>query len=330
MTPERSIVILLVALTAVLAFGQSFGRNSADRVRLSDVQTLTLHKDQMTTGRRSRPVQQLSCVGGTGCKVFNPAVVQCYNRGSDGVDVQWECKADMDKSLRFGQIEIICEGYDSPDDPFILKGSCGLEYSLEYTDEGNRHDYGNYHDQHTYKKTPSDKVPAFVGWIIVAGIAWFVWTIYKNCVRQNQYCRTNSDRPEGPDTRGFGTGTSGGSARHDPPPPYSSFDSSFYPGDTCGGTRTQLPPRAAGDAAQGPGFWSGLAAGGGLGYLFGRRNTGYTGGSMFGGGGYSRGPPYNQGYSSGSSWGNASSSSLFGGSSGGTRSASGFGGTRRR
>ena len=38
--------------------------------------------------------------------------------------------------FRFGNIEVVCEGYDYPDDPFILKGSCGLEYTLDYTMEG--------------------------------------------------------------------------------------------------------------------------------------------------------------------------------------------------
>jgi hypothetical protein len=33
-------------------------------------------------------------------------------------------------------VEVVCEGYDYPDDPFILKGSCGLEYTLDYTMEG--------------------------------------------------------------------------------------------------------------------------------------------------------------------------------------------------
>ena len=32
---------------------------------------------------------QLQCVGGSaGCNTYVPQVVQCYNRGSDGVDVQ--------------------------------------------------------------------------------------------------------------------------------------------------------------------------------------------------------------------------------------------------
>ena len=53
-------------------------------------------------------------------------VVQCYNRGWDGNDIQWECKTDMDNAYRFGQISVSCEGYSYPDDPYILKGSCGV------------------------------------------------------------------------------------------------------------------------------------------------------------------------------------------------------------
>jgi len=34
-------------------------------------------------------VMQLKCTGGTaGCSAFIPQVVQCYNRGTDGVEVQ--------------------------------------------------------------------------------------------------------------------------------------------------------------------------------------------------------------------------------------------------
>ena len=64
--------------------------------------------------------------------------MQCYNRGFDGVDVQWECKSDMDNDFRFGRVDVVCEGYDYPDDPYITRGSCGLEYTLDYTKEGER------------------------------------------------------------------------------------------------------------------------------------------------------------------------------------------------
>lgn len=51
---------------------------------------------------------------------------------------QWECKTDMDNAYRFGGIEVSCEGYSHPADSHILRGSCGLEYTLELTEEGRR------------------------------------------------------------------------------------------------------------------------------------------------------------------------------------------------
>lgn len=56
---------------------------------------------------------------------------------------QWECKTDMDTAYRFGRIEVSCEGYSHPADAFILKGSCGLEYTLELTTEGQRTKQGS-------------------------------------------------------------------------------------------------------------------------------------------------------------------------------------------
>lgn len=63
--------------------------HTAGSVLLRDVQVLTLYKDRYTAARRSSPVPQLQCVGGSaGCQAFIPEVVQCLNKGWDGVDVQ--------------------------------------------------------------------------------------------------------------------------------------------------------------------------------------------------------------------------------------------------
>ena len=32
----------------------------------------------------------------------------------------------MDAAYRFGRIQVSCEGYDYPEDPYVLKGSCGV------------------------------------------------------------------------------------------------------------------------------------------------------------------------------------------------------------
>lgn len=49
----------------------------------------------------------------------------------------------MDNWYRFGKVEVSCEGYNNPDDPYILRGSCGLEYTLELTAEG-RQNQGSF------------------------------------------------------------------------------------------------------------------------------------------------------------------------------------------
>ncbi|KAF9971143.1 Store-operated calcium entry-associated regulatory factor [Actinomortierella ambigua] len=113
-----------------------------NRVLLKDVKTLTLRQGKQTMYRRTYAVPQLKCVGGNAKNSgFRPDVVQCTNVGSDGVDIQWECKAELPKDIRFGEVEVFCEGYDYPEDPYITKGSCGLEYTLKYT--GYRED-GSY------------------------------------------------------------------------------------------------------------------------------------------------------------------------------------------
>ena len=52
------------------------------------MKTLTLQKGQRTQARRVSSIPQLKCVGGSAKCAYEPDVVQCYNRGSNGVDVQ--------------------------------------------------------------------------------------------------------------------------------------------------------------------------------------------------------------------------------------------------
>ena len=103
----------------------------------------------------------IQCRGGTaGCGAFVPEVVQCYNRGSDGLDVQWECKTDMDNKYRFGKISVSCEGYDYPDDPYILAGSCGLDYTIDRV--GNSGNFGNSNPYSSYQAPKSTSTGTFI------------------------------------------------------------------------------------------------------------------------------------------------------------------------
>ncbi|ODM98944.1 Store-operated calcium entry-associated regulatory factor [Orchesella cincta] len=324
--------VLLLALCVAQLSGTGFAWGGNDKVKLNDVQVLTLYTGAMTTGRRSSPVPQLRCVGGSANGAFVPQTVQCYNKGSDGYDVQWECKTDMDNAYKFGKISVTCEGYDYPDDPYVLKGSCGLEYTLDYTGSGNAQhsqqhggssDYGWNSNVYPKAQKQGDFVTNLACGAVVVVI---VYAIYKTCITPNEQTRqrsnTNDDYPRRP---GPGTGSSS------PPPPgfrsdYGTGNDGGYAsgGDSCH-ANSQGSSSGSGMGRNAGGFWTGAAAGGLLGYMFGNRNNNATYQ-----GAYYR-PSTSRGWGGGSSWGGGSGSwgSSSSGSSG-SRSASGFGGTSRR
>ncbi|KAG0229732.1 Autophagy protein 22 [Actinomortierella wolfii] len=281
------------------AFGSS-SSNRNNKVLLKDVKTLTLRQGKQTTFRRTYAVPQLKCVGGNAkSSGFRPDVVQCTNMGSDGVDIQWECKADLPDNMRFGEIEVFCEGYDYPEDPYVLKGSCGLEYTLQYTGYSG----GGSHWESGYE--PFD-----------AWRANIVISIICSCINQSSRPRDDPPPPYHPtDPRSGGGGPGFGGGGAPPPGYYKSTDTS----SSEGGFR--------------PGFWSGVGLGGAAAYLAAsaanrererERQREYDYFARSGGAGPSTGG-YG-GYRSSGMPSRTSSSS----SSSGTRTATGFGGTRRR
>ncbi|XP_056587683.1 store-operated calcium entry-associated regulatory factor [Triplophysa dalaica] len=317
-----------------------------DAVLLRDVQVLTLHKGRFTTARRSSPVPQLQCVDGSaGCGAFVIEVVQCYNRGWDGIDIQWECKADMDNWYRFGRVEVSCEGYSSPNDEYVLKGSCGLEYTLERTAEGKQqhgHDSrgssgfsgfassffqgsSNHKQQQRghhqpYDNSQNSQSGEGVGGLIVVGILLLLaYGVYKMFLcsptqgRQGYYGNDPQDFG-GPSDTSHGTG---------PPPP--GFKPDYYADQSSSGpgygfsdeytkpqgswTGSNFGRRSGygGTGGGGGGFWTGMGAGSLLGYMFGNQRSQ---------------PPMGSSHSYRPSPAPKTSS--------GTRTASGFGGTKRR
>ena len=66
----------------------SLGGNQPKSVLLEDVRTLTLQRGQRTQAKRVSSIPQLKCIGGSAQGAYEPDTVQCYNRGSNGVDIQ--------------------------------------------------------------------------------------------------------------------------------------------------------------------------------------------------------------------------------------------------
>ncbi|XP_055061831.1 store-operated calcium entry-associated regulatory factor [Misgurnus anguillicaudatus] len=325
--------------------------DGTDAVLLRDVQVLTLYRGRYTTARRSSPVLQLQCIGGSaGCGSFVMDVVQCYNKGWDGIDVQWECKSDMDNWYRFGRVEVSCEGYTSPNDPYVLKGSCGLEYTLELTAEGKQQqgrdsqgssgfsgffqgfsDHKPHQSGGQYKQSDGDGVS---GIIVLGFFLLLAYGVYKMFLCSPTQGHQGFPRD---DSQGFG-GAWDNSHGAGPPPP--GFKPDFYTDQTSSGpvpgpgpapgpgygfsdeyTRPQTDSwtgfnggrRTGGGGGGGGGFWPGMGAGSILGYLFGnQRRQPHMGPS------YTTGPSY------------TSRPSPKPKTSSGTRTASGFGGTKKR
>jgi len=278
-------------LVYILALALAKG---ADKILLSDLKVLALSEGKYTNGRRSSPVPQLTCRGQ--CSDWKPSSVLCKNMGTDGHDAQWECTSDMPEGYRFGTIDVSCEGYNYPDDAYVLVGSCGLTYELKGP-SGRRHatydspyrEAGSYSSSDATHSLRSFGFGTVLVWVVLGFIAYLV---YKACTKRG-----------GPGFFGGGSwggnpGYPGGGARG-APPPYS---------DSC-----NPPP-----AQQRPGFWSGMMGGGALGYMLGSRNNNAGNAQRFGGGQQQRAGGFST----------SSSRSPSHSSGGGARTA--YGGTSRR
>lgn len=252
-----NVLIVFYTVLLVLIFGDCVD----ERVLLRDVSTITLKEGQYTTGRRVAPVPQLKCVGGGACYKYQPRFVQCVKQGYDGSDYQWKCTADMPRQYKFGMVTVTCEGYNYPDDPYILKGSCGLEYELEYAESAR--EVGR-------SKT---KWPSLFFWprwltseniVNVIVVLFIIYVIYSMLSSSGSPGRTTprygwfgGGFDGGP---GFGGGYPGAHPRPSAPPSYE---------DTMGFKSAYSTP----SSSSGPGFWTGAGLGALGGYLFGRNTN---------------------------------------------------------
>jgi hypothetical protein len=221
------------------------------KVKLKDVDVLTLYQGKMTNGRRSSPIPQLQCRGGSaGCSAFIPDVVQCYNRGSDGLETQWECKTEMPMEYKFGKVQVSCEGYDYPDDPYILAGSCGLEYTIDRTgvnqDKSKSNKGSNSYSSNGWNngKSYQDEDSSSFGLLVFICIVGFI--LFKALISpdRNNEQQEHQQQAYNPDF----IPPAGSNA---PPPPYSA------------GNNTQPPPYTSGrrnTSTNGNGAWANAAS----------------------------------------------------------------------
>ncbi|KDQ59196.1 hypothetical protein JAAARDRAFT_175961 [Jaapia argillacea MUCL 33604] len=237
------------------------------RIALTSIPALTFYKGSLTESRRTSPIAQLKCIGAP-CKLYTPEVVRCVNLGGSGTEVDWKCEADLPETLRFGRVEVSCEGYSKPGDPYVLKGSCGLEYRLVEIPRALR-------NEDTFTKSPitnwfsKDNIGATIFTILWTSCLLFIlYHFLKSLFSGPSTGTTGTPRPPRPpgSTPGhFGWShddSQGGYGARDPPPPYTKSSYQSSPASSQPGWSNWQP-----------GFWSGAALGGLAASMWGRSNN---------------------------------------------------------
>ncbi|KAF2738550.1 hypothetical protein EJ04DRAFT_509439 [Polyplosphaeria fusca] len=291
---------------------------SGQKIKLSDVQSLTLRKDRETSHRRVSAIPQLQCIGGSAKGLYDVDVMRCKNSGSDynEEDIQWTCTASLPEEFKLGSTDVICEGYDSPDDPYVLKGSCGVEYRLVLTEKGHQK-FGHKKpwfgdDDGDHSETKGAKLVTFVFWCIFVGVAlWIAYNAFRGWA-QNANLGGGNRPGWGGGGGGGGWGGWGGNDNDDPPPPYDYRPSS-----------NPKPSYGTSNQTWRPGFWTGTMGGAAAGYAAGRyagnnSSTGGWGGNRGGNSGWNNGEGSSRSSSGSSSYSNT------------RHESTGFGSTSRR
>ncbi|KAI8962445.1 DUF1183-domain-containing protein [Daldinia sp. FL1419] len=239
--------------------GAAAAAKPKNAILLSDVQTLTLRGGgAQTAHRRLSAIPQLRCVSSPAvCRLHEIDVMRCTNQGAgyDLEDIQWSCTAALPPELKLGSTDVICEGYSSPDDPYVLKGSCGVEYRLLLTESGE----AKFPGIHKEQKSTSEKIGGALFGVIFAIVLMII--IYSGCIN----ARNNANAPRGPRNNRWGWGGGGGG-----------FDPWFGGGGGGGWDDSSSRPKfsyTTGNQGWRPGFWSGAATGAAAGYAAGSRRS---------------------------------------------------------
>jgi len=175
--------MLAVMLSTTLAIADP----PKDRVLLSSVQTLTLYANRRTTGRRLLPVSQMACSSNKRhCQLAAASMMRCRKDGHsyDPDSIQWLCDAIIADGFELGFVSIGCEGYDTADDAWVLRGSCGAKYEVMPTKEG-RDRYGD-----------GEGISGFSLWVITLVVLAFVALFcVVSCVSEPKEKQTTNGYP---------------------------------------------------------------------------------------------------------------------------------------
>lgn len=154
---------------------------SRDTIAIDKIKSLTLHRDEYTTGMRGKaPILQLQCAGGY-CNEL-PSLVQCKNTGpNDRGEIQWSCKGEVTSGFSLGRTDVSCISCGETSDgiPLVLKGSCGVSVEVlkDSKTSYQNDDYSpppprNYRNKYTHHNSQESSLG--LGWIFLIIVIIFI------------------------------------------------------------------------------------------------------------------------------------------------------------
>uniref|UniRef100_A0A7S1KQ91 Store-operated calcium entry-associated regulatory factor n=1 Tax=Percolomonas cosmopolitus TaxID=63605 RepID=A0A7S1KQ91_9EUKA len=130
---------LFLLLVLLLSLGVTITRqDNAKRILESDITDLELSASRRAKCQRACPAPpQIQCNPNFGetCQ-HGITHAHCVNEGSDSKGhVKWRCAHNAHlKKVALSRVHISCEGWNGPDDDYVLDGSCALEYGLRWVE----------------------------------------------------------------------------------------------------------------------------------------------------------------------------------------------------
>jgi len=101
-----------------------------EAILLHNIKEIDVASGLFTNSRREAAIPQLECIGGSAKGHYEPLAARCVNIGH--LSPHWRCEATLDDTVRLGSVVVTCEGYQGPSDPYVLRNSCAVRYTLEY------------------------------------------------------------------------------------------------------------------------------------------------------------------------------------------------------
>ena len=137
---------------------------SIQPILMKDMEVLSFYSDGYTGTMRGQAIPQMILLTPNVPVDAIPKEIVCKNIGWDGLNVHWDCSADMKNEWSLDNPIISCEGWSGPGDDYVVPGSCSISYELKYTpsninNSGNQTKYKNQNQQESQKKSEFFREP---------------------------------------------------------------------------------------------------------------------------------------------------------------------------